>query len=195
MQREPHCDRCQCKPCAATSQALNVAAGLQCSHHRIWPDRWGLIWRPSALDTMPACLQLLCQTCSLTLPESYGLLCQTGSPTLPASRSPLHACHTSTTAACAFPLSVCPKAQINPTAAPAGTGKTYTMEGGHEGPTRGIIPRAIEDVFQYIESDRQAAQSKFLVRASYLQIYNEVRLVHHWCTGTWRWPQDCLRHA
>eukprot|EP00891_Asterochloris_glomerata_P006925 jgi/Astpho2/6925/e_gw1.00107.208.1_t len=55
-----------------------------------------------------------------------------------------------------------------------GTGKTYTMEGGHEGPTRGIIPRAIEDVFQYIESDRQAAQSKFLVRASYLQIYNEV---------------------
>ena len=58
------------------------------------------------------------------------------------------------------------------------------MEGGHEGPTRGIIPRAIEDVFQYIESDRQAAQSKFLVRASYLQIYNEVRLVQYWWAGT-----------
>ena len=69
------------------------------------------------------------------------------------------------------------------------------MEGGHEGPTRGIIPRAIEDVFQYIESDRQAAQSKFLVRASYLQIYNEVRLILYWWTGTCRRYQDCLQHA
>lgn len=49
------------------------------------------------------------------------------------------------------------------------------MEGAHSGPSRGIIPRAIEDVFMYIENDRNAAQSKFLVRASYLQIYNEVR--------------------
>lgn len=56
-----------------------------------------------------------------------------------------------------------------------GTGKTFTMEGAHSGPSRGIIPRAIEDVFMYIENDRNAAQSKFLVRASYLQIYNEVR--------------------
>ena len=56
-----------------------------------------------------------------------------------------------------------------------GTGKTFTMEGAHSGPSRGIIPRAIEDVFLYIENDRNAAQSKFLVRASYLQIYNEVR--------------------
>ena len=55
-----------------------------------------------------------------------------------------------------------------------GTGKTFTMEGAHSGPSRGIIPRAIEDVFMYIENDRNAAQSKFLVRASYLQIYNEV---------------------
>lgn len=50
------------------------------------------------------------------------------------------------------------------------------MEGAHSGPSRGIIPRAIEDVFMYIENDRNAAQSKFLVRASYLQIYNEVSL-------------------
>ena len=57
-----------------------------------------------------------------------------------------------------------------------GTGKTFTMEGAHSGPSRGIIPRAIEDVFMYIENDRNAAQSKFLVRASYLQIYNEVSL-------------------
>lgn len=38
---------------------------------------------------------------------------------------------------------------------------------------RGIIRRAIEDIFAAIEHDA-APQSKFLVRASYLQIYNEV---------------------
>lgn len=38
------------------------------------------------------------------------------------------------------------------------------------------MPRAVEDIFQYIENDC-AAHSKFLVRASYFQIYNEVKLV------------------
>lgn len=57
-----------------------------------------------------------------------------------------------------------------------GTGKTYTMEGFTYGNTdgkRGIIPRCIEDIFYYIEqfSDKN---SKFMVRASYLQIYNDV---------------------
>eukprot|EP00960_Hanusia_phi_P068517 766865-Hanusia_phi.AAC.1 len=54
-----------------------------------------------------------------------------------------------------------------------GTGKTYTMEGEHSPKLRGIIPRATEEIFDFIEnavSDRK----KFLVRASYLQIYNEV---------------------
>jgi hypothetical protein len=55
-----------------------------------------------------------------------------------------------------------------------GTGKTFTMEGEREGPQRGIIPRAVEDIFTCIESDT-ATGSKYLVRASYLQIYNEVR--------------------
>lgn len=41
------------------------------------------------------------------------------------------------------------------------------------GPQRGIIPRAIEDVFGFIERDT-GERCKFLVRASYLQIYNEV---------------------
>ena len=54
-----------------------------------------------------------------------------------------------------------------------GTGKTYTMDGEQEGAGQGIIPRAIQDIFQYIEND-SAAHSKFLVRASYFQIYNEV---------------------
>lgn len=35
-----------------------------------------------------------------------------------------------------------------------GTGKTFTMEGAcMNGPERGIIPRAIEDVFINIEND------------------------------------------
>lgn len=54
-----------------------------------------------------------------------------------------------------------------------GTGKTYTMEGDLEGPQRGIIPRTVEDIFYCIENDPEPT-SKYLVRASYLQIYNEV---------------------
>jgi kinesin family protein 3/17 len=56
-----------------------------------------------------------------------------------------------------------------------GTGKTYTMEGfkyNSTDPQRGIVPRSIEDIFKYIESS-QNANSTFMVRGSYLQIYNE----------------------
>ena len=60
-----------------------------------------------------------------------------------------------------------------------GTGKTFTMEGEREGPQRGIIPRAVEDIFTCIESDT-ATGSKYLVRASYLQIYNEVCRLPSW---------------
>ena len=41
------------------------------------------------------------------------------------------------------------------------------------GSERGIIPRAIEDIFGYITDDT-STESKYLVRASYVQIYNEV---------------------
>ncbi|KAG2431412.1 hypothetical protein HXX76_009427 [Chlamydomonas incerta] len=54
-----------------------------------------------------------------------------------------------------------------------GTGKTYTMEGAMEGPDRGIIPRTVEDIFTFIVNDPEPS-SKYLVRSSYLQIYNEV---------------------
>ncbi|GBF92416.1 hypothetical protein Rsub_04520 [Raphidocelis subcapitata] len=54
-----------------------------------------------------------------------------------------------------------------------GTGKTYTMEGDLEGPLRGIIPRSIEDIFGQIQNDPEPS-SRYLVRLSYLQIYNEV---------------------
>ncbi|RHY25982.1 hypothetical protein DYB32_007963 [Aphanomyces invadans] len=57
-----------------------------------------------------------------------------------------------------------------------GTGKTYTMEGfnssGGSLEDRGIIPRAIEQIFMHIQAN-MSARMRFLVRASYLQIYNE----------------------
>jgi kinesin family protein 3/17 len=67
-----------------------------------------------------------------------------------------------------------------------GTGKTFTMEGfGSSGngsgaesvgmanlEARGIIPRAIEQIFGHIHRNA-SPKMRFLVRASYLQIYNE----------------------
>ena len=54
-----------------------------------------------------------------------------------------------------------------------GAGKTHTMTGALSGDLRGIIPRAVDDVFAHIQRDT-GERCKFLVRASYLQIYNEV---------------------
>ena len=53
-----------------------------------------------------------------------------------------------------------------------GTGKTHTMTGnlGSE-EERGIMPRSFDDIFKSIQSDSD--QTQFLVRASYLEIYNE----------------------
>jgi len=51
-----------------------------------------------------------------------------------------------------------------------GTGKTFTMAGERTGDLRGVIPRAFEHVFQRIEV---GGNKQFLVRASYLEIYNE----------------------
>ena len=56
-----------------------------------------------------------------------------------------------------------------------GTGKTFTMEGfNREGSVeaRGIIPRAIEQIFGHIQRNA-SPRMRYLVRASYLQIYNE----------------------
>lgn len=54
-----------------------------------------------------------------------------------------------------------------------GTGKTHTIEGELEGDDQGIIPRAVTEVFEYIQNDTDNADSQWLVRVSYLQIYNE----------------------
>ncbi|KAM6312943.1 kinesin-like protein KIF17 [Podargus strigoides] len=52
-----------------------------------------------------------------------------------------------------------------------GSGKSFTMQGIVDPATqKGIIPRALEHIF---ESVQYAENAKFLVRASYLEIYNE----------------------
>ena len=56
-----------------------------------------------------------------------------------------------------------------------GTGKTYTMEGfiyDYLSPNKGLIPRAIEDIFKYIEKNSNS-DTTFIIRVTYLQIYNE----------------------
>ena len=51
-----------------------------------------------------------------------------------------------------------------------GTGKTHTMEGKLEGDLKGIIPNAFDHVFRHITTSED---QEFLVRASFLEIYNE----------------------
>ena len=56
-----------------------------------------------------------------------------------------------------------------------GTGKTYTMEGfsyNYLSPKKGLIPRAIENIFEYIENNSNS-DTTFIIRITYLQIYNE----------------------
>lgn len=43
-----------------------------------------------------------------------------------------------------------------------GTGKTYTMEGGPDEASKGIIPQSFDHVFDHIQS--QGSTKKFLVR-------------------------------
>lgn len=52
-----------------------------------------------------------------------------------------------------------------------GTGKTFTISGVPKDPVlKGIMPRAFENVFQQIQGD---TNRQYLVRVSYLEIYNE----------------------
>lgn len=53
-----------------------------------------------------------------------------------------------------------------------GTGKTHTMAGNDKDPDQiGIMPRSFKDIFESIERDSKETQ--FLIRASYLEIYQE----------------------
>ena len=49
------------------------------------------------------------------------------------------------------------------------TGKTFTMQGTHTTP--GVVPLAVEDCFKYI---RESNNREWLLRMSYLEIYNEL---------------------
>ena len=52
-----------------------------------------------------------------------------------------------------------------------GTGKTFTINGvPKDAKLKGIMPRSFESIFKEIECD---SSKEFLVRASYLEIYNE----------------------
>ncbi len=52
-----------------------------------------------------------------------------------------------------------------------GAGKTHTMEGRPDPPNmRGIIPNSFQHIFEYIAN---SGNQQYLVRASYLEIYNE----------------------
>lgn len=50
-----------------------------------------------------------------------------------------------------------------------GSGKTFTMH-GNRGKNPGLVPLAVETVFSFIE---EAREREFLIRCSYLEIYNE----------------------
>jgi hypothetical protein len=49
-------------------------------------------------------------------------------------------------------------------------------------------PCSVEDIFAAIENDPEPSATKYLVRASYLQIYNEVR-----CAGAGRWCCSAIK--
>lgn len=49
-----------------------------------------------------------------------------------------------------------------------GTGKTFSMQGTKD--SLGVIPSAVKDIFSYI---RETPEREFLLRVSYLEIYNE----------------------
>lgn len=52
-----------------------------------------------------------------------------------------------------------------------GTGKTFTISGVPKDPIlKGIMPRAFESIFKMVQSD---IERQYLVRVSYLEIYNE----------------------
>jgi hypothetical protein len=52
-----------------------------------------------------------------------------------------------------------------------GTGKTFTINGvPKDQKLKGIMPRSFEAIFHSIECD---SSKEYLVRASYLEIYNE----------------------
>ncbi|OHS93659.1 Kinesin-like protein KIF3A [Tritrichomonas foetus] len=52
-----------------------------------------------------------------------------------------------------------------------GSGKTYTMYGKGSGSTRGIIPRAVVQIFDFVKRNQE--KMKIDIKASYVQLYND----------------------
>jgi len=76
---------------------------------------------------------------------------------------------------CAFPLVESVIGGYNGTIfayGQSGCGKTHTMMGLPDKENQGIIPKAFEHIYGFIDDDSNKTK-KFLVRASYLEIYNE----------------------
>ena len=59
---------------------------------------------------------------------------------------------------------------LNESCPQTGTGKTYSMDGGGPGEQAGIVPRTFEHIFDSVDS---SSGMKWMVRASFLEIYNE----------------------
>eukprot|EP00760_Papus_ankaliazontas_P022806 PhM_4_TR19017/c0_g1_i1/m.12951/K10405/KIFC1; kinesin family member C1 len=53
-----------------------------------------------------------------------------------------------------------------------GSGKTYTMEGGEDGESVGMIPRAVEHVFRHSQ-EKHTQGWTYTLRATFVEIYNE----------------------
>jgi hypothetical protein len=76
---------------------------------------------------------------------------------------------------CAFPLVESVLGGYNGTIfayGQTGCGKTHTMVGKKGSDQQGIIPNSFEQIYGYID-DPSNGSKKFLVRCSYLEIYNE----------------------
>ncbi len=54
-----------------------------------------------------------------------------------------------------------------------GSGKTHTMQGGTQGESRGIIPRAIAQILETSQRMNRDDGWEFTIKASFLEIYNE----------------------
>lgn len=55
---------------------------------------------------------------------------------------------------------------------PTGSGKTYTMEGGDDEDTKGMIPRSVEKIFE-VKQDMETQGWKYEVSVQFVEIYNE----------------------
>lgn len=61
---------------------------------------------------------------------------------------------------------------LYPSDGQTGSGKTYTMQGSGDGPMRGIIPRAIQQVGLYKLSQEEKGW-EYEMEVSFIEIYNE----------------------